>query len=176
MNFFTKNRILIGALILLAAINIAMLVTIGFHRMPPKQEARVEPGPPGKHHRMVSEELGLTEEQEVLFKELREEYAKENQLIRRQLRENYGKIMKELSAPEPNNQYLDSIAKSIGSLHVDQQQATIKHFLSLREICSEDQYEKLQVIFKRMMSREQMQRQEMRQNRMLKKRTKDTAE
>jgi hypothetical protein len=176
MNFFTKNRILIGALILLAAINIAMLVTIGFHRMPSKQKNEVERRPPGKHLRMVSEELGLTEEQEVLFKELREEYAKENQIIRKKLRDNYGIIMKELSAPNPNRQYLDSIAQNIGNLHIEQQQATIKHFLALREICSFEQYEKLQEIFKRMMSREQMQRQEMRQTRMLKKRIKDTAE
>jgi Spy/CpxP family protein refolding chaperone len=177
MNFFTKNRILVGALILMAAINIAMLATIGFHHIPPKKDLRVDPATPGKHMKMVSKELNLTEEQEIVFENLRKEYANENQVIRRQLRENYRKIMKELSAPSPNKQFLDSMAITIGNLHVEQQQATIKHFLTLREICTTEQYEKLQVFFKRMMSRDQMQRQEMQQrNRMVRKRIKNTAE
>jgi hypothetical protein len=71
------------------------------------------------------------------------------------LQENYRIIMKELSTPTPNRQYLDSIAQEIGRLHVEQQQATIEHFITLSQVCTPEQYEKLQQIFKHNMFRGQ---------------------
>lgn len=164
MNFFTKNRLLVGAVILLAAINIAILATIGFHHLPSKEDL-ADPSERPNHSRMMASELKLTPEQEIQFEELRNEYAEQNQFLRRELHERYRLIMTELSAAEPNNEFLDSVAKDIGKLHTEQQQATIQHFLKLREICSSEQYDQLQHLFKRMMSREQMNRREMMQRR-----------
>jgi Spy/CpxP family protein refolding chaperone len=112
------------------------------------------------HARFIANELNLTKDQEVQFKELRQQYSRQSQESREALGDHYKQIMIELGSPEPNEQLLDSLAKQVGILHIDQQRATINHFLSLRKICSFDQYEKLQELFIRMRNREQMGRRE----------------
>lgn len=175
MNFFTKNRILVGAVILLAAINLAILGTIGFNFLKPKDGPFDRPSPE-RHAKMVSKELNLSPEQEKIFEQLRSEYAQQNQDFRRNLREQYRLMMKELGTEEPNRSYLDSLSQEIAKLHFEQQQATIDHFLKVRESCSFEQYQQLQQMFKRMMARDQMQRKEMmeRRHRMERRRFKDT--
>ena len=164
MNFFTKNRILVGAVVLLAAINLAILATIGFHSIRTKEQVEA---PPRQHSRskMVAKELNLTPEQEVQFEELRREYAEITQQIRSEIRGKYKSIMQELGKPEPNKDALYMMADSIGLLHQEQQKATIEHFLMVREICSYEQFQQLQQLFKRMAPREQMKRREVMQKR-----------
>lgn len=177
MNFFTKNRILVGAVILLAAINIAILGTISFRFLKPIPPS---PGPSmrGNHMQLMSRELRLTPEQEIQFEELRNEYAEQNQNLRNELRDRHQLIVKELSSPEPNREFMDSIANEIAELHFQQQQATIDHFMRLREICSHEQYEHLQHLFMRMMNREPMNQRDMmpRRNRFGRSRMNDTTE
>ena len=178
MNFFTKNRILIGAVILLAALNLAILGTISFNYIKFK-DGPIDTPSREKHARLVAKELNLSPEQEEIFNQLRNEYAEQNQEFRRSLREQYRLVMRELGSPEPNRQYLDSLSQEIGRLHFEQQQTTIDHFLKVRESCSFEQYQQLQQIFKKMMTRDQMQRKEMmqrrhRMERMERKRFKDT--
>ena len=160
MNFFTKNRILIGGALLLTIINLAVLGTIGFNKMAGKSTADEMPSRE-KHLKMIAKELNLSPNQEEIFKELRQEYAQANHNIRRRIRELHKTSMKELGADTPSKAKLDSIAHAIGMLHVEQQQVTTQHFLKLREVCSPEQYQQLQQIFKRMMSREHMNRREM---------------
>ncbi|PKP38332.1 MAG: hypothetical protein CVT98_05180 [Bacteroidetes bacterium HGW-Bacteroidetes-15] len=177
MNFFTKNRILVGAVILLAAINLAIIGTIGFRFLKPTE---IPAGPPmrGNHMQFISRELKLTQEQEIQFEELRNEYSEQNQILRKELRDRHHLIVKELSSPEPNREFMDSIANEIAELHFEQQQATIDHFMKLREICSYEQYEQLQHLFRRMMNRDQMKQRDMmpRRNRFGRSRLKDTTE
>lgn len=154
MNILTKNRMLVGAVILLIAINLATLGTIAFKRkqvIPPPQ-ARENQMP--RHSRMIAKELNLSTGQEVKLDELRKVYSKQTQENKIALRNHYRMIMRELSSEIPNEQFLDSVAVEIGKLHVEQQRATIEHFLTLREVCSLEQYEKLQQIFKHRMFNE----------------------
>ena len=113
MNFFTKNRILIGAVILLAALNLAILGTISFNYIKFK-DGPIDTPSREKHARLVAKELNLSPEQEEIFNQLRNEYAEQNQEFRRSLREQYRLVMRELGSPEPNRQYLDSLSQEIG--------------------------------------------------------------
>jgi len=177
MNFFTKNRILVGAVILLAAINLAILGTIGFRFLKPN-EIPTRPSIRGNHMQFMSRELKFTPEQEIQFEELRNEYFEQNQILRNELRNRHQLIVEELSSPEPNREFMDSVANEIAELHFEQQQATIDHFMKLREICSHEQYEHLQHLFMRMMNREPMNQRDMmpRRNRFGRPRLNDTAE
>lgn len=158
MNIFTKNRLLVGAVILLAALNLATLSTLGFLRVKPKLNPESsDTRPRFNHGKMIASELNLSPEQEAKFETLRKDYAEQTRTNRMSLQENYRIIMKELSTPSPNRQYLDSIAQEIGRLHVEQQESTIDHFLTLRQVCTPEQYEKLQQIFKRNMFRDSRQ-------------------
>jgi Spy/CpxP family protein refolding chaperone len=162
MNYFTKYRVLIGAVILLAAINIAILATLGFHHITPKETETpaVEPVQQGSQ---ISRELKLTREQNNQFHKLRQNYFLQTKENRNALRQNYDLIMEELSTASPDKILLDSLAQQIGKLHVEQQRATIDHFLTLQSMCSEEQYQKLQQHFKRMKNPEFRQRREMMQ-------------
>jgi Spy/CpxP family protein refolding chaperone len=153
MNIFTKNRILIGAVILLGAINLAILGTLGFHYTKPQ-----EPTNPRESFRnrtnygkSIANELNLTPEQEEIFETLRQEYFNETQSIRREIQTNHRLIIDELDKENPDRAKLDSLAIAIGQLHEEQQFATIEHFLTLRESCSPEQYQTLQQLFRRAM-------------------------
>ena len=159
MNYFTKYRILIGAVILLAAINIAILITLGFHHIKDNQPM-VGPIEPDKQGQMLARELNLSPEQEKQFQELRQSYFLQTQQNRIALREKYGAIMGELNSTSSNKALLDSMVKEIGKLHMEQQYATIDHFLTLQSLCSDEQYHKLQQHFMRMMNNEQRHRRE----------------
>lgn len=145
-----------GAVILLAALNLATLSTLGFLRVKPKPSVENSDSRPRFNHgKMIASELNLSPEQEAKFDTLRKEYSEQTRNNRALLQENYKVIMRELSLPTPNRQYLDSISQEIGRLHVEQQQATIDHFITLSQVCTPEQYEKLQHIFKRNMFRGQ---------------------
>jgi len=80
-------------------------------------------------------------------------------------------IMQELDSESPNRVKLDSLAGEIGRLHEQQQLATIEHFTTLREVCSPEQYQNLQKLFRRamppnqrMLHRERRQSMERRRN------------
>jgi Spy/CpxP family protein refolding chaperone len=153
MNYFTKYRILIGVVILLAAINIAILATLGFHHITPK-ETQTPPPEAEQQGIRIARELNLTPEQNKMYHNLRQTYFMQTQENRIALQQNYGQIMNELSSPNPDTVLLNSLALQIGKLHVEQQHATIDHFLTLQSICSEEQYKRLQQHFKRRMNPE----------------------
>ncbi|MDD2197849.1 MAG: periplasmic heavy metal sensor [Bacteroidales bacterium] len=159
MNYFTKYRILIGAVILLAAINIAMLATLGFHHIAPKEPQTPLPEPKQQVNQ-IARELNFTAEQNELFHSLRQTYFLETKENRTALGRNYELIMEELSATNPDKVILNNLAEQIGKLHVEQQQATIDHFLKLQSICSKEQYESLLQHFKHMMGPKQRHRRE----------------
>ncbi|MDD2278907.1 MAG: periplasmic heavy metal sensor [Bacteroidales bacterium] len=162
MNYFTKYRILIGAVILLAAINIAILATLGFHHIAVKKDQASSPESQQQGFK-IARELDLTAEQNDQFHQLRQSYFLQTKENRIALRQNYELIMEELSTANPDTILLDSLAQQIGKLHVEQQHATIDHFLTLQSMCSEEQYQKLQQHFKRMKNPEFRQRREMMQ-------------
>ncbi|HDP54795.1 MAG TPA: periplasmic heavy metal sensor [Bacteroidetes bacterium] len=165
MYHFTKYRILIGAVILLTAINIAILITLGFHHIKDNQPM-VGPVEPKKQAEVLSRELNLTPDQEKQFQELRQSYFLQTQHNKRELREKYRAVMEELSSTSLNKALLDSMVREIGKLHMEQQYATIDHFLTLQSLCTDEQYHKLQQHLIRMMNNEQRHRSEpMRRNR-----------
>ncbi|NHB67255.1 Spy/CpxP family protein refolding chaperone [Perlabentimonas gracilis] len=157
MNIFTKNRMLVGAVILLVALNIATIGTIALKQPKPQDSSAREGFSRQRPNlgRSISTELGLTPEQETVFEELRRSYFEENLEIRRAIQAHHRMIMQELDAENPNRVKLDSLAAEIGHLHEQQQLATIEHFVTLREVCSPEQYQNLQKIFRRAMPQNQ---------------------
>lgn len=159
MNYFTKYRILIGAVTLLAAINIAILATLGFHHISPK-ETQTPSSEPKQQVNQIARELNFTPEQNEQFHNLRQIYFLQTKENRVALGQNYKLIMEELSLANPDKVLMDSLVNQIGKLHVEQQHATIDHFLKLQSICSEEQYEKLLQHFRQMLSPKQRHRRE----------------
>lgn len=61
------------------------------------------------------------------------------------------KLLEQLSSNEPNKQLMDSIANQIGNLHTGLKRQTIKHFMNIRSICTEEQSHLLDKLIKDMM-------------------------
>lgn len=61
------------------------------------------------------------------------------------------KLMAELSSENPNQQIMDSIARQIGGLHTGLKRQTIKHFMNIRSICTDEQSLLLDQLIKDMM-------------------------
>ncbi|HZJ73761.1 MAG TPA: hypothetical protein VFC87_03050 [Perlabentimonas sp.] len=172
MNATTKNRITIGILVLSVAVNLAVIGTILFYKPKPA------PSTPSQreirqtrtnHSQIIANDLRFNTEQEKLFASMRAEYAEQTRNNRIVLKNHYNLIMNELNKSDPQRTLLDSLAKEVGKLHEQQQQATIDHLITLREICSPEQYNQLQQMFSRGMQNGQrkleLEQRHLRQNR-----------
>jgi len=150
MNFFTKTRVLVGAVILLAALNIATLTTIGFHFV--RSKNMVPPLPPQElqHTRFMSRELNLDQRQQEELNALRDKFHQENRMLQRDIRHTHRNSMIELSKDNPSTLVFDSLSNEIAKLHRMQFELTIDHFKQLKSVCSPEQQECLQRMFQRM--------------------------
>jgi len=157
MNFFTKTRLLIGAIILLAAINIAILATVGFHFIRMRSNLQQEPPSEMRHTRFIADELKLTPEQQEDFIKLREEFLYDIQNVKSSIRETYKESMIELSKETPDDQILDSLSNEIANLHRLHHEVTINHFRKVKGICNADQNDCLKRMFFRMMPMDEFQ-------------------
>ncbi|HOP04852.1 MAG TPA: periplasmic heavy metal sensor [Tenuifilaceae bacterium] len=151
----SRNRILVGIVVLLAAINVAILLTIGFNYARVKRDVRPDIRPETRDElqrtKFLSRELNLTPEQHAEFHSLRDEYVESISDIREQIRSTYQQTMMELANDEPNEDILDSLSNEIARLHKENHQITIDHFKRVKNVCSGDQQECLRRMFFRMM-------------------------
>ncbi len=157
MNFFTKTRVLIGAVILLAAINVAVIATIGFHFInAPKELPPIAPNEI-QRTRFIANELNLTPEQREEFKELRDQFMRDVQSVKNEIKNTYKLSMIELSKDKPDNHILDSLSDEIARLHRKHHKVTIEHFKKVKEVAiTPEQQEHFKRMFYRMMDRDQM--------------------
>ncbi len=61
------------------------------------------------------------------------------------------RLMAELSSENPDSRVMDSIAKQIGGLYTGLKRQTIKHFMNIRSICTDEQSHLLDQLIKDMM-------------------------
>lgn len=157
MNTSTRYRVLVGVIILLVALNITTLILLGLKK--PVEESK--PLPWGKEvnadveqrlipHRL-EQELNLNPQQQELYHGMMEVYQLNKQENKLQLQELYREMMEELSLEHPDTVLLNQLAEQIGSLHQEQQKATIDHFLNMQNICSHEQYQMMHHKFMRRM-------------------------
>ncbi len=170
MNYFTKYRVLVGAVILLAALNITILITLGVKKNqsqkdaaqwgPPRNEMQGEWQKPNR----LEHELNLSPQQQEQFHELKREYFRDTKEHKASLQVLYRALMEELNSEQPDTNLLNRLAEQIGQLHTEQQKATFNHFLSLQKVCSHEQYQILQQNFMRHMGPQNGQRRGMNHN------------
>jgi Spy/CpxP family protein refolding chaperone len=90
------------------------------------------------------------------MKELRgisRQFRQEGRNIQMQLHEARAEMVHELGKENPDTVKLRQVAREIGNLHEGLKNHTIDHYLRLKEICTEEQEEKLQHVFERIVNR-----------------------
>jgi len=156
MNFFTKTRVLISIIIVLAALNIAILGTIGFHfykNRPDKEDER-----PRREHagKFAAQQMHLTDEQFKKFDSSRVEFVKESNQVMEQIRQTSKLILDEISSEKPDTLKLNEFVESFGKLHMQQKKMMINHMLQVKSTCTPDQLKHFKKLIRRMESVEMM--------------------
>ena len=147
-----KQRIINWLSIFLLVINISAFATLLLmNNNSTSTSTGLESTEHYKSDEFLKEALNLTDEQyeEVSAMDCKIFRVYQN-ILDMQCESNF-KLMAELSSENPNKHVMDSIAKQIGGLYTGLKRQTIKHFMNIRSICTEEQSVLLDKLIKDMM-------------------------
>ena len=165
MDTKTKKTLLISTIILLIVINVSALATIYYNskirtkKLAEMNNLKEEIQIRGMH-RFIRDELKLSDEQFIQFKEVTITNMRKSHEIALELNKKRLDMINEIAKENPNPNTLDKIARDVGSLHYELKKTTISHFLELKEICNDDQLETLQKIFMQMIQKQDIRKME----------------
>lgn len=171
MNYFTKTRVLIAVIVVLAITLLATMGTMvyGYYRQKllANQFASNPQGRMEQQAQFLSNRLELTPEQEDIFRKSRDKFHTNTVDIKRKIQKVSVDIIIELSAPEPNLELIDSLIKQYGKLHETEKKIMIDHLLEIKSAFTPEQFDKFQEIVRHTHRRQmQMHRQRFKNERM----------
>lgn len=145
MKTMGTNRFILWALIFLAIINISALLSFFlFDRNSSNIPVNVAVGKPGQ---VLKTELSLTDEQELKVKSINSVYKVQSEPIVDSIKSAKSRLLEELSKEKTNTQTINSILKELGIHQNNLQQANVKQFLALKQVCTPEQTQKLSGIY-----------------------------
>lgn len=157
-----KRKHFIWIIAVLTVINLSAIATIYYH-VNFQEEAPVrefygpdsEPGPqdvrPGRFFR---EELNLTPEQHMQFRDLRRNFHMQANDLTYKMQIKRNEMITELAKEEPDIAKLKQIARDIGDMHTELKELTMEYYLGMKEVCTPEQEEKLYRIFEVLINRD----------------------
>ena len=152
MAIINKYRILTGVIIILIATNLSMGISFLYHRQQDKklvqqqQEASVEV-PAQQRTRFFREQLNLRPDQVEIFRELNRNFNQTAWQINHSLERLRIEMVNEMGRKEPDEARLKEVSRDIGELHTQLKDETIKYYLSMKEVCTEEQQARLNQLF-----------------------------
>lgn len=149
--FFSKNTVLIWAVLLLLVLNASIVGTMLYRNVRDSRKMN-NPQVPLHLHRpapgaFLKDELGLSDEQFLRFRESRDQYqARVMEMNHRigMVRRNY---LRELMRKQSDTVHLKLTCDSIGLMHAALMKETGQYYHQIRTLCQEDQIEKLNDFF-----------------------------
>jgi Spy/CpxP family protein refolding chaperone len=147
-----KYRILIGVIVILVATNLSMGISILYHTRQDRQlteptpEEKIEV-PAQQRTRFFREQLNLSPNQVEVFRELNRDFNRTAWQVQNQLAGLRRSMVNEMGVKEIDEQELNDITTKIGDLHEELKNETIEYYLAMKEVCNEEQQEKLHQIF-----------------------------
>ena len=162
----TKKQLLIGALILLFAVNLAALGTIIYQNYQEQQqvtaskvrernladpserparharrpmEPGAEPGTGRGFEHYIQRRLNLDDAQSRQYQALMRETRKNQRTIIHEMDRKRDSLMQEIARENSDTTKMNRLAGEIGNLHARLKHNTIDHFQQLRSICTPEQ-------------------------------------
>ncbi len=149
-----KQHIIFIGLIALTVFNISALVTVFFlkpqQNKAPYSEETLQL-PTEKYALWFRNELSLTQEQFMVFREANKTYHQSGFAIVHELDLTRAALLEELGKDHPNENELHALSKKIGDLHVELKTHTIRYYLKMESVCDAEQKKQLHKVFKAMM-------------------------
>ena len=144
-------RILIWIIVILVAANLSMGLSFWYHKLQDKKAAEKAKDtiemPSEQRTRFFREQLNLRPDQMDIFRDLNRNYNREARQISFQLESLRIEMVREMGTENPNQETLGNITNDIGKLHTALKELTIKYYLDMKEVCDENQQQKLNEIF-----------------------------
>lgn len=147
-----KYRLLVWVIVILVATNLSMGISYMYHRQREKQdleqveEEKIE-APAQQRTRFFREQLNLTPAQVDIFRILNRDFNRTAWQIQFQLADLRKEMINEAGIKGTDQQKLNDIAMQIGNLHEELKKKTIQYYLAMKEVCTEEQQEKLHQLF-----------------------------
>ena len=175
MNFFTRTRFLLAVIIILSAIIIAMLGTMGYYKYrfnnrqgrwgQQNREVRQNQNKNDKAERVrfMAKQLQLSPEQMQDFNQIRDKFHKELDKLTDESRRISNEIMEEITSEKPDTSKLFSLSEKFGKIQKIQKEMMIKRLLIVRNKCTPSQQANFKKVLRRIENHNRMYR-ERRQN------------
>lgn len=159
MNTATRQRILIGLIILLIATNLSTIGSFYYHRISEQKKTEgttnEQSAVPGEQRtRYFRDQLNLDDNQTNSFREINRSFNRSARTIEENLAVLRKSMIDELGAQNPDTLKLRQIAAEIGNNHRELKEITSSFYLNMREICTPEQQIKLHSIFQSMLNKE----------------------
>lgn len=147
-----KYRILVWVIVILVATNLSMGFSFLYHKQQDKKiaeqtEQEAIELPAQQRTRFFREQLNLQPQQMESFRELNRDFNRTAWQINHQLESLRIEMVTEMGSKNPDREKLGRIAREIGNLHAQIKNETITYYLGMKDICNEEQQEKLNEIF-----------------------------
>lgn len=147
-----KYRILIWVIVILAATNLSMGLSFLYHKQQDKKlaeqtEQEAIELPARQRTRFFREHLNLQPQQVEIFRELNRDFNRTAWQINHRLESLRIEMVTEMGSKNPDREKLKKIAQEIGDLHTQIKNETIDYYLSMKEVCNQEQQIKLNEIF-----------------------------
>jgi hypothetical protein len=153
-----RNRWMIWAIMALALLNIATLITVVSHKnqviekemtvMP--DSAKSETASVIYSGRYFRDELNLNNEQMYKFSQFNPEFRQEARMINLKLAEKRQEMLIEMAEKNSDKNRLNMLSDSIGYLHASLKKVTYMYYLDFKSICNQEQQKKLEQLFSEM--------------------------
>jgi hypothetical protein len=153
----TENKyiIMVWSIVALAIMNVTTLATILYHNYKSNKtdfnqvvvQAQSASGGMNLSGRFFRDELNLNHEQMERFREFNPVFREKVRAITAELNKKRMQMLKEMSDKNSDIKRLDDISDSIGMLHSSLKKLIYRYYLDIKNICTENQQEKLNQIF-----------------------------
>lgn len=159
MNTITKQRLLVGLIVVLIATNLSTIGSFYYHRFLEQKKIETElttqASVPGEQRtRYFRDQLGLNDGQTARIREINRSFNRSARTIESRLIKLRQEIVGELGQSNPDTVKLKNIAAEIGNNHRELKELTTKFYLDMKKVCSPEQQTKLHTIFQSMLNKE----------------------
>lgn len=156
-----KKNLLIGLVLFLAVTNVATILTVARHINKQDKEVLASRAPamagdttgvPGTQRvKYMSEQLGLSSEQQESFRKATWEYGREAQSISQEMSRLRDLLLIEMDRETPDTTRLSQLSEQIGYQHTNLKKLSVDHYLVLKSFCTDDQKNELFEMFKKVL-------------------------
>ncbi len=153
----TENKYgwMILAIVILAVLNITTILTIIYNRnqaaneaaFPEGEQSMTEAGSMKYSGRWFRDQLNFNREQMSRFVEFNPLFRENVRNINMDLNLLRQKMLSEMASEKYDTIWLNTLSDSIGYLHADLKKVTYKYYLEIKNICNQQQQEKLEQLF-----------------------------